>query len=119
MRTGTDAPEEFLKTSSEIHQPAVQRRRHRSNSGESDTPAHLIRFCQGSNCRTIHDMPISLKTRAMARAIPGPFDRIPLHDAAEMGAERRPFMKNAGLVAMYGDFGDAAAEDGSLARADL
>src|SRR5688572_18273044 len=98
----------------------AQRRRLRRYSGSATLfQLNLIRFCQRSDCRTIHYVPISLKARAMAGAIPGLFDRIPLHDAAKMSAERRSFMKNAGLVAIHGDFGDATADDGSFPRADL
>src|SRR5688572_18543223 len=64
-------------------------------------------------------MPIGLKAGSVTWAIPGLLDRVPLHDAAQMRAERGSLVQRPAFVAVHRDFGGAAPEDCPFARSDF
>src|SRR5688572_32750753 len=64
-------------------------------------------------------MPIGLKPGPVTGAIPGLLDRVPLHDAAQMRAERGSFVECPAFVAVHRDFGGAAAENSPFAGSDV
>src|ERR1043166_5846160 len=54
----------------------------------------------------------------MARAIPGFLGTVPAHDAIQVGADSRPLVNSAAIVAIDGDLSTAATHDCSLAGLD-
>src|SRR5688500_6746408 len=64
-------------------------------------------------------MPIDLKPGPVTGAIPGLLDRVPLHDAAQMRAERGSLVQHAAFVTVNRDFGGAAAENCAFAGSDV
>src|SRR5437879_3160731 len=59
--------------------------------------------------------PVNRKMRAVTRAIPAPFERIPVHMTTEMGACRRMAVKAAAFIAVSSDLRQALADDRAVA----
>src|SRR5205085_7173667 len=68
---------------------------------------------------TVQGRAVDRKMRSMAGAVPAPFQRIPVHVAAEMGAHRRLEKELARVVAIGRDFGQSVAHDGAASRLEI
>src|SRR6185312_5749803 len=68
--------------------------------------------------RPVDDLAIRVETRSVAGTVPGLLGLIPVHDAVEMGAYRRPLVEAAILIAVDGDLPPTAANHSAIARLD-
>src|SRR5687767_11108567 len=64
-------------------------------------------------------MAVGVKSRSMARTVPGLLDRVPSHDAPKVRTERRPFDERAVLIAIHGELFYTTSHDSALAGTDF
>src|SRR5678816_1381199 len=77
------------------------------------------RGLQRRNGRSVQHLAVRRKLRAVAGAIPALLRRIPMHMAAEMGADRRPRMQLAVAIAAHRDPAHAVANNAAFPRLEL
>src|SRR5436190_23063175 len=78
-----------------------------------------VGFFQVENRRAGDRFAVRIEAAAVAGAVPGVFDRVPLDDAAEVGAGCGAFVDLALVVAVDGEFVQAGADDGAVAGGDV
>src|SRR5437016_3697878 len=82
------------------------------------TSAEAIGFFQIKNRRAGNGFAVGVEAAAVAGAVPGFFERVPLDDAAEVRAACRTFVELALVVAVDGELVQAGADDGAVAGGD-
>ena len=69
--------------------------------------------------RSVDDFAEAVEAGAVAGAIPSLLGVVPVDDAAEVGADGGTLVNGSGRVAVSGDFGEAASENGARVGTDV